>query len=1380
MQKHRISTNIGKDQKVVVELKQDYDLLEILSLKFTQTDVYSSMCADYGVVCGRISVNNGFGIPNARVSIFIPIKDEDVDDPVISALYPFTTINDRNEAGYRYNLLPSRQQHGGHAPTGTFPDQKDILTREEILEVYEKYYKYTVKTNDSGDFMIWGVPLGTQTVHVDVDLSDMGCFSLRPDDFIRQGMGVDKFKNQYTYKASEDIDSLPQIVSFNQTVEVFPFWGNEDLCEIGLTRTDFDLSSQGVKVEPKAYLLGSVYSDQGTNTVNKNCTPSGKMGRKCDLTTFKSTIEVIRFNTLFDSKDRPGLETYELNEDIDESGAFVMSLPMNMYYVFTNEFGENEITNDSNKGIATSGCYRFRISGKNETLGRVRTVGSYLVPNIREYINDVDKSYAFSLNWDDYPADAITDTTIFNNVFGSYFPEDYFFRFTYNKVYGVSSYMGSEFATSGRDNFLGIKEIAPKQDEDCESNVVTPPTNFAFRKFSFGILLAIIISVFEKIIYKALVGVLQALIVPFQFLYDKLQFKIKIAGKTIISFGPFQFLDDIVERLQRFGTVDLSIVTYPDCESCDSGDDATTTTSVTDDPEFIYEKVGYGTAVRDKLTLTLECELWELTSPSGAGTYTVFTFYDCNGGASNAVTLYDGDPTITWCVRKNTGGVLPTNYGGGIGSANQIGTCTQSGQVYIPNCDPDVDERDVLLTGTFTTYSFAGLTYGQSLATVQTNILAIPPHQYIIKLKSYLPHANATVSDKAILSALTVDTSEQLNFNTYSCGSGGYEHIDTSSTSYWLRWNNGGTSPTDYVWTGFTYELYDTSLLLPGSSGGGGSNTTDLPDGCKSYNTVYDETIVSGTYCATNVTIPYSGLTEYVGTTCTTSPPGTIPVGQVIRTNSGNPCGTCKTKSGYSEFRFGIYTIIPAANTNNWNSNFSAIDEYARRKLVGKLFCEGIVNYSFVDNWLTGSLYMFPFKSKVRWDNEEELDLNIRGTKYCTDLSYFKVQESTTLVPVKRFYYRSSKYNPSTSLFVKHSASNSANPTLGHPTTIVDMGPRDEFIKEICVDPSLDPNCSVVRSIGPTSYQNMKEMIGLYLNYRMDAQNYNYKDFFNNVGYSLYPLSSLKLVLNGDLLQLISINNESGVQEFDLQSRAYGAYSPLILDPDNFPNLFKSQSGTANGPLPINFTLDPDGYRVRVCLNEPGRLTESSQIVPFFYWDKGGQGFGEGINQSWDYGTVRSQRLQGMTYNYAFSGFTDSSYNYVLFPMTKTYSGNTFDGPDINDVGFDIEEGGTDNHTDYDLQEEGFTYLYITSGTTTVPYGGTLYTRVGNAGNWSSTPWAFNTVTYIIKPTQNNYNGNKQILSTPFLFYFGLRPGNTAVDKFIERFGPKGAFPSAE
>ena len=58
----------------------------------------------------------------------------------------------------------SKKEYGGHTPTGTFPDREDVLTRKEVLQVYEKYYKYTVKTNSSGDFMIVGVPLGQQKV----------------------------------------------------------------------------------------------------------------------------------------------------------------------------------------------------------------------------------------------------------------------------------------------------------------------------------------------------------------------------------------------------------------------------------------------------------------------------------------------------------------------------------------------------------------------------------------------------------------------------------------------------------------------------------------------------------------------------------------------------------------------------------------------------------------------------------------------------------------------------------------------------------------------------------------------------------------------------------------------------------------------------------------------------------------------------------------------------------------------------------------------------------------------------------------------------------------------------------------------------------------
>ena len=114
IQKHRIRTEIGKDHKVTVELKQDYDLLEILSLKFTQQDIYTSICADYGVICGRITANQGYGVANARVSIFIPLDEVDEEDPVVSALYPYKSTQDTTTEGYKYNLFPKRKQHTGH------------------------------------------------------------------------------------------------------------------------------------------------------------------------------------------------------------------------------------------------------------------------------------------------------------------------------------------------------------------------------------------------------------------------------------------------------------------------------------------------------------------------------------------------------------------------------------------------------------------------------------------------------------------------------------------------------------------------------------------------------------------------------------------------------------------------------------------------------------------------------------------------------------------------------------------------------------------------------------------------------------------------------------------------------------------------------------------------------------------------------------------------------------------------------------------------------------------------------------------------------------------------------------------------------------------
>lgn len=220
---YRLKAQPLKDQNLRINVTQDFDFLEILSLKLRQEDVYTRFCADYGVVAGRVIVNGGYGVPNANVSIFVPLDDIDENDPIISTLYPYKRPDQKNEDGYRYNLLPYVKEYGGHTPTGTFPDVEDVLKRKEVLEVYEKYYKYTVKTNESGDFMIVGVPLGIQTAVLDLDLSNIGCFSLRPSDLIRLNRGTAEQFDGDQFKSSTDLDSLPQIVGQKKDVDVSLF-----------------------------------------------------------------------------------------------------------------------------------------------------------------------------------------------------------------------------------------------------------------------------------------------------------------------------------------------------------------------------------------------------------------------------------------------------------------------------------------------------------------------------------------------------------------------------------------------------------------------------------------------------------------------------------------------------------------------------------------------------------------------------------------------------------------------------------------------------------------------------------------------------------------------------------------------------------------------------------------------------------------------------------------------------------------------------------------------------------------------------------------------------------------------------------------------------
>ena len=54
---YRIRTTPGIDKNIRIDIQQDFDLIEILSLKLKQVDFYTRFCAYYCVVVGRVIAN---------------------------------------------------------------------------------------------------------------------------------------------------------------------------------------------------------------------------------------------------------------------------------------------------------------------------------------------------------------------------------------------------------------------------------------------------------------------------------------------------------------------------------------------------------------------------------------------------------------------------------------------------------------------------------------------------------------------------------------------------------------------------------------------------------------------------------------------------------------------------------------------------------------------------------------------------------------------------------------------------------------------------------------------------------------------------------------------------------------------------------------------------------------------------------------------------------------------------------------------------------------------------------------------------------------------------------------------------------------------------
>lgn len=531
----RIRTDLSKDKVVHFNITQDYDFLEILSLKIKQEDTYKLHVSNYGVIVGRVLANNAFGIQGAKVSIFINLDDNDLNNSDITNIYPYTSLQTKDSDGRRYNLLPDASNDDCYRVVGTFPNKRLVLDNDTYLEVFDKYWKYTTVTNKSGDYMIFGVPCGNQQIHVDIDLSDIGVLSQKPIDFMYKGYNETLFDNPKQFKEGTNLDNLAQLLSQDNSVHVYPFWGDTNQEEIAISRCDIQVN---YTFEPTCVFFGAMVTDNFNNNIGDKCSASKYAGFNRHLVAGEGTIEMIR-------KTPDGLvEEFQIqgNRLIDSDGVWCYQIPMNLDYVGTDEFGNIVPTDDPKKGIPTRTCVRFRVSMQetnSEGVGRHRA--KYLIPNVQKLTDSVLPQIESGKSFDKC------------YEFGSATPDEYYRDLYWNKVYSVKNYI-PRLQTNKKANTQNYSAL---RSTNLNNNLNPIPFNHGRFRLNFAYR---VLCMLMTIIFAILCG-LNA------FLSNIVCFKLKVGPFKLY---PFKFLCSVVSCISVGGGLtedeDSNIEYFPCCK----------------------------------------------------------------------------------------------------------------------------------------------------------------------------------------------------------------------------------------------------------------------------------------------------------------------------------------------------------------------------------------------------------------------------------------------------------------------------------------------------------------------------------------------------------------------------------------------------------------------------------------------------------------------------------------------------------------------------------------------------------------------------------------------------------------------------------------------
>jgi hypothetical protein len=480
------------------------------------------------------------------------------------------------------------------------------------------------------------------------------------------------------------------------------------------------------------------------------------------------------------------------------------------------------------------------------------------------------------------------------------------------------------------------------------------------------------------------------------------------------------------------------------------------------------------------------------------------------------------------------------------------------------------------------------------------------------------------------------------------------------------------------------------SAITGSALGAGGINPTDNPD----VNT-------GGTI---NKVIDSFSCNGMVDLTCYTNQNGEFIV--LPSTNE------CNNNSGGEIVKNGCYILVnkPIATlASDWTSLY----QWLQRFRMNFAICRGVLSHTFVNSWINGSLFAFPFESSVFFDRNNKpfnRRINILGNVnylYCGDVIVFEPNSNN-------FYYRSSPYDGTN--FVGSRASTFFSQPVNtkdllFPTTILDMGPKYFWQSEVNKTPNYFGY--QMNKFNSTSWSDDSGLLQLFVISRLVNQNFLKRIIGGVFASGVSSLFSRKEDrVDGDFAQMLQINSQYGITPFTAENypddQSIPGDNPIYVSQDKngdpvFGVFFSGSSSDRDliSPRRINRTFTGTTLIADY-------LGTKSQDIPFFKW----------VNNAWFDGQPS-----------IFGNEKNSWY---------TYAGNpTVDSKKYQELDRRLRPFFQGNNN---LIQNAYGYIYQ---------------RNLNG-------------TYNTKPTTptNEY----PLTSAPWYFYFGLKKGKSAMDKYVQQY----------